>query len=147
MEKTIGFIDFKGQLFSKCFFIILYSILPKKERKNSTSLPWFLNLNCFRFFQGKLKTPKKPIRYEPTFRRFYKGFDPTVVFCWGCCNKGLSASSYFDDRNSHIFSLSRNKSFQFFPSPFLSLDRTLWWFLILKDAFQRIFCTVVKIIR
>ena len=103
----------------------LYSILPKKERKNSTSLPWFLNLNCFRFFQGKLKTPKKPIRYKPTFRRFYKGFDPTVVFCWGCCNKGLSASSYFDDRNSHIFSLSRNKSFRFFLSPF-SLQTTFY---------------------
>ena len=57
MEKTIGFIDFKGQLFSKCFFVIFNS--PKKRTKKfnfTTMVPQF---ELFSVFLGKIENTKK----------------------------------------------------------------------------------------
>ena len=50
----------KGQLISKGLFGILNSP-KKKERKNSTSLLWYLKSNCFHSFFGRIEDTKKKV--------------------------------------------------------------------------------------
>ena len=51
----------KGQLTSKCLFCYL-QLFQKNERKNSTKLQWYLILNCFRWFFGRIEDTKKKFR-------------------------------------------------------------------------------------
>ena len=49
----------KGQLISKCLFGIFNS--PKKRTKNLSLLLWYIKLNCFRSFFGRIEDTKKYI--------------------------------------------------------------------------------------
>ena len=50
----------KGQLISKCLFVIFNS--PKKRTKNSSLLVWYIESNCFCLFFGSFEDIKKAFR-------------------------------------------------------------------------------------
>ena len=56
-SKTFFVIDVKGQLISKCLLGIFNT--PKKRKKSSPLLLWYLKLNFFVYFLGELKTAKR----------------------------------------------------------------------------------------